>query len=65
VITEFRVSGRRDLDAGEAGNGRSNSAMNVAIEMATVATFIAIATSGATRLELKKRNENRKRRRRS
>ena len=64
-MTEFRVSGRSDLDAGEAGNGRSNAPMDVAMEMAATATAIPSETAGATIFELMERNENGKRRRRS
>ena len=62
-MTEFRVSGRSDLDAGEAGNGRRDMPMDVAMEMATVATAMAAETAGANIFELMERNENRKRRR--
>jgi outer membrane biosynthesis protein TonB len=64
-MTEFRVSGRSDLDAGEAENGRSDAPMDVAMEMATTATSIATETAGATIFEPMERNENRKRRKRS
>jgi len=47
-MTEFRASGRSNLDAGEAENGRSDAPMDVAIEMATSATSIAAETAGAT-----------------
>jgi len=64
-MTDVRVSGRSDLDAGEAENGRSDAPMDVAMEMATAATSIAGETAGATILEPMERNENGKRRRRS
>jgi hypothetical protein len=64
-MTEFRVSGRSDLDAGEAENGRSDAPMDVAMEMATAATSIAAETAGATIFEPMERNENGKRRSRS
>jgi len=64
-MSEARVSERIDLDMGEAGNRRSDAHMDVAMEMATAATSIAMETAGATIFELMERNENRKRRRRS
>jgi len=64
-MTEFRVSGRSDLEAGKAGNGRSDALMNVAMQMATEATSIAAETVGATIFEPMQRNENGKRSRRS
>jgi len=65
VMTEARVSGRSDLDTGEAGDGRSNAPMDVAMEMATAATPVAAETAGTTIVEPMERNENGKRRRRS
>jgi hypothetical protein len=62
-MTEVRVSGRSDLDAGEAGDGRSDASMEVAMEMATAATPVAAETAGATIVEPMERNENGKRRR--
>jgi len=59
------VSGRCDLDAGEAGNGRSDVLMDVVMEMATAATSIAAETAGATIFEPMGRDNNGKRRRRS
>jgi len=64
-MTEFRVSGRSDLDAGEAGNERCDAPMDVATKMATAVTAIATETAGATIFEKMERNENGKRRRRS
>jgi hypothetical protein len=64
-MTKFRVSGRSDVDAGEAGNGRSDAPLDVAMEMATAATSIAAETACATIFEPMERNENGKRRRRS
>jgi hypothetical protein len=64
-MTEFRVSGRRDLDAGIAGYGRSDAPVDVAMEMATAVTAIAAESAGATIFELMERNANGKRRRRS
>jgi len=60
-MTEFRVSGRSDLQAGGAEIGRSDAPMDVAMEMAT-ATGIAVGTVGAGIFELMERNENGKRR---
>jgi len=65
VMTEARVSGRSDLDKGEAGDGRSDAPMDVAMEMATAATPVAAETAGTTIVEPMERNENGKRRRRS
>jgi len=64
-MTEFRGSERSDLDAGEAGDGRSDAPMDMAMEMATVVTSIAAETAGVTIFEPMERNENGKRRRRS
>jgi hypothetical protein len=64
-MTEFRGSERSDLDAGEAGDGRSDAPMDMAMEMATAATSIAAETAGVTIFEPMERNENGKRRRRS
>jgi hypothetical protein len=65
-MTEARVSGRSDLDTGEAGDGRSDAPKDVTMEMgATAATPVAVDTAGATTVEPMERNENGKRRRRS
>jgi hypothetical protein len=64
-MTEIRVSGRSDLGMEEAGNGRTDAPINVAMEMATVATPIAEETVGTTIFQLMYRNVNGKRRRRS
>jgi len=56
---------RSDLDAGEAGKGRSDPPMDVAMEMGTVATSIAAENAGAAVLEPMERNENGKLGRRS
>jgi len=64
-MTEFKVSGRSDLDAGESGNERSNAPMDVAMKMAMAATSITAETAGATILELMERNENGKQTRKS
>jgi len=64
-MTEFRVRGRSDLDAGEAGDVRSDAPMDVAMEMITAATSIAAETVGATIVEPMERNGNGKRKRRS
>ena len=47
VMTEARVSGRSNLDPGDAGDGRSDIPMNVAMEMATAARPGAVETTGA------------------
>jgi hypothetical protein len=60
-MTEFRVSGGSVLDVGEAGNGRSDAPIDVAMEMAMVATAIAAETAAATIFEPLVRNENVKR----
>ena len=65
VMTEFRVSGRSDLDVGEAGNGRSDAPMDVVMDMATAVTSIAAETAGATIFQPMERNEKGQRRRRS
>jgi len=64
-MTEVRGSERSDLHTGEAGKGRSDAPMDVAMEIATTATSIAAETAGATIFEPMERNENRKCRRRS
>jgi len=63
-MTEFRVSGRSDLDVGGAENGRSDAPLDVAMEMVT-ATAIAAETAGAGIFEPMEGNENGKRGRRS
>ena len=50
-MTEFRVSGRSELEAREAGNGRSDTPMDVAMEIMTAATAIAAETAGSTIIE--------------
>jgi hypothetical protein len=64
-MTQFRGSERSDLDVGQAGDGRSDAPIDMALEMATVATSIAAETAGITIFELMERNENGKRRKRS
>ena len=63
-MTEARGSERSDLDTGEAGDGRSNAPVDVAMEMTTEVTPTAAETAGATMFEQMERNENGKRRRR-
>jgi len=65
VITEFRGSERRDMDAGEAGVGSSDASMDMAMEMVTSATPVAAETAGVTIFEPIERNKNGKRRGRS
>jgi len=50
---------------GEAGIGRSDMPVDVAMEMTTATTSIAAETAGRTIFQLMERNENGKRRRRS
>jgi len=64
-MTEFRENERSDLDAEEAGDGRSDALMNMATDMATAATSIAVKTAGVTIFEPMERNENGMWRRRS
>jgi len=60
VITEFRVSGRSDLDPGEAGDRMRDAHMAVAMEMATAMTSITAETRGANILELMERKKKNK-----
>jgi hypothetical protein len=66
-MTETRVSRRSDLDTGEAGDGRSNEPIYVAMEMAiaTAGTPVAAETAGAIIIQPMEENKNQKRRRRS
>jgi hypothetical protein len=57
-MTEFRESGKSNLDAGESGNGRGDVPVDVAMEMATAATSIATETAGATIFEPMERIKN-------
>jgi hypothetical protein len=50
-MTEFGISGRSDLDAGEARDGRSDMPIDVAMEMPTAATSIAAETMGTAKFE--------------
>jgi len=59
------VSGRSDLDAVDDENGRSDTPMDVAIEMSMAATAIAAETTGSTKFEPMERKENGKQTRRS
>jgi len=63
-MTKVRVSERRGLDTGEAVDGRSDTPMDMAMEVATAVTSSAAGTAGETTLESMERNENGKRRRR-
>jgi len=65
VMTEARETGRSDLDIGDAGDGRSNAPLDLAMEMATAETPVNAETVRATIVEPMERNENRQRRRRS
>jgi len=62
VTIEFRVSGRSDLDARDAANGRSDVPIDVAMEMATTKTSIAAETAGATIFDPLERNHHGKQR---
>jgi hypothetical protein len=64
-MTKVRGRGRSNLDTGEAGDGRSNAPMDMAMVMVTTVTPIAEESTGATIVEPMERNENGKRRRRS
>jgi len=61
-MSKARASERSDLDTGDAGDRRNNAPMDMAMEMTTAATPTA---TGATIFEPMKRNEYRKRRRKS
>jgi hypothetical protein len=65
VMSEVRGRERSGLDTGEAVDWRSDVPMDMAMEMAMVVTSITVDTAGATTVEPMKRNENRKRTRRS
>jgi hypothetical protein len=64
VRTEFRVSRRSGLQAGEVGSGRSYASTDVAMEILIVATAIAMETAGATKFQQVERNDNGEQRRR-
>jgi len=64
-MTKFRGSESSDQEAGDAGDGRSDAAMNMAIEVATAATSIAAETAGVIIFEPRERNESGKQTRRS
>ena len=64
-MSQIIVSGVSDLDAREAGNGRSDPPMDVAMEMVTAVTAINAESAGANGCEPMKRNVNGTRRRRS
>jgi hypothetical protein len=57
-MTDERVSRRNNMDTGEAGDRRSNGTMDVSIEMAMVATPIAVRSRGATIFETIERKGN-------
>ena len=54
-----------DLDAGEAGDRRSDPPMNGSMELVIAATLIAAETAGATVVQPIERNENGQRTRRN
>jgi len=51
VMTEVRGSKRSSLDTGEAADGRSDTPMDMAMEMARALTSIASETVGEDTLE--------------
>jgi len=55
------VNERSEQDTGEAGDGRSDAPMDLAMEMATAGTPPATVTAARTTFELMVRNENGKR----
>jgi len=63
-MTEVRERERSDLDTAEAGDGRSDVPMDVAMQMATTVTPITAESTGITIFEPIERNDNGKRRRR-
>ena len=65
TMTVFRVTERSARDMGGAVDGRSDTPMDMAMEIATAVTSIAVETAGEDILELMQRNVNRKRRRSS
>ena len=65
VMTEVKGSDTSDLDTAEAGDRRSDLAMDVAMEIAMMGTPITAETAGATTFEPMERNENGKWRRSS
>jgi CelD/BcsL family acetyltransferase involved in cellulose biosynthesis len=64
-MTKVSASERIGLDTGETADWRSNAHMDMAMEMATVVTSIALQTAGEDTLESMERNKNGKRRRRN
>jgi len=64
-MTEVRRIERSRLDTPEAADGRSNVPMDMAMEMATAVTSIAVETARQVTLEPMERDENGKRPRRS
>jgi hypothetical protein len=64
-MTDVRGSERSGLETGEAADGRSDTPMDMAMEMATAVTYFATETAGEDTLQPMERNGNRKRRRSS
>ena len=64
-MTKVRGSERSDLDTGEAGDGRSDEPIYLAMGMATTVTPITTETAGATIFDRMEGNKNGKRRTRS
>jgi hypothetical protein len=50
-MTEARVTERSDVDMGEGRDRRSNTSMDVAMEMTTPGTPTPVETAGATMIE--------------
>jgi len=65
VMMEVRGSERNGLDMGEAADRRSDTPMDMAMEMAPAVTSVATETAGKETPEPTKRNNNGKRRRMS
>jgi len=60
-MTKFTGSERRDLDVGEAEDGRRNAPMDMAMQMATAVTAMGAGTAGVTIYGPMKGNDNRHR----
>jgi hypothetical protein len=60
-MPEIRGFERSHQEAGEAGDGRSDAPMDIAMDMATAATSTAMETAGIALFEPKETDENRKR----
>jgi len=58
VMTEVRGSDRSGIDTGAAGDGTSDTPLDMAMEVATAVTAIGAETAGAGTLALMERNGN-------